>query len=576
MKLFGRGNHTDTTEVVDELDAAVDDAGFDDTGAALDDDSSEDGLSAPQGGRSLPRAGNKKALILLFVLLLVGGGFAGMMMMGGGDNAPAVPPSAPIAIDRVQAGLPADPNAPAPMPGEMPGAVPGAPTDMAGMPPMPAPMADANTPAPIDPATGMPMPAPAPMDPTAPVDPLAAIPPAGAAPIDPATGMPMAAAPADPNAPVDPLAAIPSAGVDPNAPVVAAAPGEAAPPADPQSPVVQAPMPATDGMDDEAQADNMQETPSMPGAAPDMPAPVATAATPANDPLAPVAPETTPAETTAVAAPAAVAPAPTNTGATQGNTAVTTPSVSAAEQAMVDNADMVASNTQTPQGYTPEQISQLWATLPVEEAMVRPLPKQYLTVKKEKAAESIDSRLSTARRALNDGRTAAALQFFNDLRKDYPSDTRVLMGRAVTLQRLGQNQEALEGYEDVLVNDPKNLDALTNMLGLIKQQNPQLALEKLQDLRNLYPYNADITTQLAVAYGQVGNLSEALRYITLAEALKPDSSYVLYNKAVLYDRLGRTAEAADMYRMLIRSAADGSLDQNLPIESLKKRLSVMQ
>ena len=150
------------------------------------------------------------------------------------------------------------------------------------------------------------------------------------------------------------------------------------------------------------------------------------------------------------------------------------------------------------------------------------------------------------------------------------------MGRAVTLQRLGQNADALEGYEDVLVNDPKNLDALTNMLGLIKQQNPQLALEKLQDLRNLYPYNADITTQLAVAYGQTGNLNEALRYITLAEALKPESSYVLYNKAVLYDRLGRRAEAADMYRQLIRRYADGSLDQNLPIESLKKRLAVIR
>ena len=244
---------------------------------------------------------------------------------------------------------------------------------------------------------------------------------------------------------------------------------------------------------------------------------------------------------------------------------------------MIDNADMVAAETNMqPVGRTPEECAQLWASLPVEEAMIRPLPKQYLTVKKEKAAESIDSRLATARRALNDGRTAAALQFFNDLRADYPSDTRVLMGRAVTLQRLGQNAEALQGYEDVLVNDPKNLDALTNMLGLIKQQNPQLALEKLQDLRNLYPYNADITTQLAVAYGQTGNLNESLRYITLAEALKPESSYVLYNKAVLYDRLGRGAEAADMYRKLIRRSAEGTLDQNLPIESIKKRLAVIR
>lgn len=550
MKIFGRGKNTSASAADDDLDAAVDDAGFDDTGAGLE-DSADDGLSAPQRGGAIPRGGSKKTMIMmLLVLLLAGGGFAGLMMMG--DDAAMAPP--PIAVDAMQPAMPLAPamqaanpagmGAPAPLPGD-PAAqgiagqppVDMLPADDAGMPPMPAvpPMPTAVADAagvPVDPLAA----ATPPLDPAAPATgegvPVVPVPGAAvpvAVPVDPLAAI---AAPApvltDPAAPIDPMAA-----TDLPAPAPVAEVVDTAVPADPLAPVAPpaavlptdptVPVPAMED-DLDAQADNLIETPSVPGSVPDQPGDGATAA----------------------------------------------------EQAMVQNADMAAADAQKPQGYTPEDIAKLWANLPVEKAMVRPLPKQYLTVKKEKAAESIDSRLATARRALNDGRTAAALQFFNELRTDYPHDTRVLMGRAVTLQRLGQNQDALEGYEDVLVNDPKNLDALTNMLGLIKQQNPQLALDKLQDLRNLYPYNADITTQLAVAYGQTGNLSEALRYITLAEALKPDSGYVLYNKAVLYDRLGRTAEAADMYRVLIRRSAEGSLDQDLPIESLKKRLAVMR
>lgn len=545
MKIFGRGKNTEVTASDDDLDVAVDDDGaFDEAG--------DSGLTAAPRSLGAPRGGNKKVIALLFVLLLAGGGFAGMMMMGGGDTTPAMPP--PIAVDAMAPQTPIDPNAPvdpnAP-PADMAAGMPPAGTDPAlvqaatdtGMPPMP----------------DMP-PMPAPVDPNAPVDPLAAAMPVDPnAPVDPLA----AVAPVDPNAPVDPLAAAvpvdPAMPVDPNAP-----PADMAAAVDPLSPVT----PAVDAVDAESgmATDSLLQAPSMPAAMPD----TATAAPVTQTPVV-----ETPAA--APSAPAVVTTAPATTQATAATAAAPAPAPNSAEQALVDNADMVAAEADMqPVGRTPEEIAQLWASLPVEEAMIRPLPKQYLTMKKEKAAESIDSRLATARRALNDGRTAAALQFFNDLRADYPSDTRVLMGRAVTLQRLGQNAEALQGYEDVLVNDPKNLDALTNMLGLIKQQNPQLALEKLQDLRNLYPYNADITTQLAVAYGQNGNLNESLRYITLAEALKPDSAYVLYNKAVLYDRLGRGAEAADMYRQLIRRAADGTLDQNLPIESIKKRLAVIR
>ena len=49
--------------------------------------------------------------------------------------------------------------------------------------------------------------------------------------------------------------------------------------------------------------------------------------------------------------------------------------------------------------------------------------------------------------------------------------------------------------DELLQAQKKNLEALTNMLGLLKNQDPKLALSKLQELRADYPSSADITAQ---------------------------------------------------------------------------------
>jgi Flp pilus assembly protein TadD len=558
MKIFGRGNNNAPQPGDDDLDIiSDDDATFDDGEGAR--------LTAPQRGMGGARGGGNRKFVLLLVLVgLLGGGYAALALLTPDDTpaiaalppaeplnpaAPAVDPNAPAPADALASpnGLqpPVDPNAPVL-------AVDGSMPPMPEMPPMPATVvtdeitgAAAPGPAPgpaFDPVIGAPVPsvadgsAPAmPQDPALPAAPVADAPVTDV--ID-AEAADAATAPAA-NAPVDPA--------------LAAAPMGGAPAAAVVQPVA-----------------SLEQAPAAPAdAAPG--APLAPAV-PVADATAPVMPADAAIPPAALPAPAVAAPAVPASAALD----ATALAASEAEQALVNNADLVPPAEMMPVPRTPEDIANLWSRLPVEPAMVRPMPNNYLTVKKERAADSLDSRLASARRALNEGRSAAALQFFNDLRLDYPSDTRVLMGRAVALQRMGQNADALVAYEEVLTADPKHLDALTNMLGLLKAQNPNLAIEKLLELRTVYPYSGDITTQLAIAYGAAGNLPEALRYITLADALKPDNGYVLYNKAVIYDRMGRATEAAVMYRQLVRMSADGLLDSSLPIEQIKRRLAVMR
>jgi Flp pilus assembly protein TadD len=79
-----------------------------------------------------------------------------------------------------------------------------------------------------------------------------------------------------------------------------------------------------------------------------------------------------------------------------------------------------------------------------------------------------------------------------------------------------------------------------------------------------------------MVYGQTGDYEKAIKYLDMADALKPGSAVVLYNKAVAYDHMGRVNEAANLYRQILLLASDGSLDQSFPVESVRQRLATIR
>lgn len=531
-------NDDNLDEGFEDLDAATEEAA---DNAPVMDEEGGDALAAPS--RSMTSGGgSKKTLFILLgvvAVLALGGGGAYMFLMGDDDVAPspvaAVPPAAAPSEATFAANdptaAPVDPAAPLdaganaapPMPDALataPAADPAA--DPAAMPAETMPPADAAVAA-VDPA--MPAADPAAMPSTDP----AAMPPA-----DPA-----AMTSADP-------AAVPPADLGaPPAEENVAMPLETMPPADTASaPVTPAPT----------------EPP------PDLPMPEQAVQTPVTTTV-----------TTTTTQPAGTTTTTTTTGMSGPN---------AAELAIVQNAAILDQVTQPntaarpfdPAAPTPSQTNAIKEVdkLLRQEAIIRPLPPAWLQVSKNRDAGDMDSRLTAARSALAQNRNSAALQLFTELKEKYPKDGRVLMGRAVALQKLGQNEEALGAYEAVLIANPKSLEALTNMLGLLKGKDPQLAVSKLTELHETYPYQADITAQLGVAHAQAGDYEQALRYLDMAEAMDPGSAYILYNKAVLHDKMGHNTQAGDLYRQLIRMSVDGTLDENLPLDHIKRRLSVMR
>ncbi|MEZ0226413.1 MAG: tetratricopeptide repeat protein [Alphaproteobacteria bacterium] len=557
MKLFGKKDDapTDAPELdsPDEAMAADTDIGADPGGfadpapeempgdAPLD----ETALAAPARGPIGGGGGNKKKLIAL-------GGVLALLVLGGGGAAYYF-----MAMD-------SDPTPLQPAPPAMVAAVPQAPANPAPIAAPPAASSQANDPLnsanPANFAGGPPQPAPAAAAPGATPDPSTM----GAAPVTtPAMPQGLGLPPGDEATAVPLTPGAAPAGTE----TMAAGPAGIEAPT--EEPPQDLPMPATAPPPDSAAAPvaTMPGMPTetgaaMPGMPPDSSAAAVAAATASNG---------TPA-----------------TGAAAGKPA-TPGKPSDAEMAIVQNAAVLDQlSTQATPGQPnrpfdpnqapPDQSSALRTVdqLLEQPAIVRPLPLGWLTVRKEADADDVDTRLTIAREALAQNNSKSALQLFTDLKKKYPKDKRILMGRAVALQKLGQYEAALAAYEAVLNNDPKNLEALTNMLGLLKSKDPALALEKLEQLREAYPYNADITAQLGIGYGGAGRFDEALRLLDMAEALNPGSAYVLYNKAVLYDKMGHSREAGELYRQVIRLAADGGLDQELPLDAIKRRLAVLR
>lgn len=552
MKLFGSkddqeqedvfAEETDVAETADESFEPSDDAFAENAGGAL---------SAPS--RKLEGGGgkSKKGLLLgVLGLLLVGGGggaYYYMMMM-----------EEPVATPRVAKVLTPKGDAPAPATAKnaAPGALPATmdvTADIMGAPPMPQVPADMAQ----DPLLAAAPATPAPSE-------------AGALPADAAASAANSAAPA-----VDPFTEL------------------GAPPSDPAAPVETSatPAPAATATPVTAAPDALAAAPDMPDEAPMTEgfAPLSAAETPA-DSAAP-APDTAAAvpkedlpmprmlETAAPAAPQTATDGAV-TGATTAPAAQPTAPATNAEKAIVENA-AVLDQLSAPAAATAADPAAAGKTINEilgggQDAIVRPMPDSYVVVRKETDGSALAARLKQGRSALMNNNDMAALQMFNEMQQDFPRDNRVSMGRALAMQKLGQYDQALAAYEEILEKDPKNLEALTNMLGILKQQNPSLALEKLAELREAYPFNADIAAQLGVAYASMQSYAEALKYFDIADALKPGNGYVMYNRAVALDRMGQEEKAAAVYRLIVRLAAEGALKEPVPVEVIRQRLSTMR
>ena len=315
------------------------------------------------------------------------------------------------------------------------------------------------------------------------------------------------------------------------------------------------------------------ETPSAPGDAPAMPeemgsaddAPAVQTASPSESmppemPVVTAQPVEIPPVAQQPAAPAALTP--------QGTMAQVTPPGTAAPRAGTGDAYYDA-GINLPRGPIAKD------TIREVDPSVEPGQKMIIA-KKDYNQSSQEALLESASRALKLQRYEAALEMYEQLHAKNKRDRRILMGLAVSQQYAGRTESAIQTYETLLDIDPKNADAMVNMLGLLRAQYPEVALRRLLDLQERFPGNAGIAAQIGLTQAELGHYDDAVRYMQMAASLEPRNAQHLFNIAVIADRKGAAGDAIKYYEQALEADAVYSGGKSLPRETIYDRLAKLR
>ncbi len=308
---------------------------------------------------------------------------------------------------------------------------------------------------------------------------------------------------------------------------------------------------------------------------PSQPAP-ASVPTPAPAPAPAPAPVATPSPATpqpAVASAEPVAPTVVSDPDPDGKPIPLTPRGRTVGAAAVPSSRRLPAETEMPGARAPLRIDR--AVVP---SSIDRDPEQDLRVANRgdsPRTASVTRLHETAYRSLSDGNYELALKQYQEVLQRERDNRPAMLGKAVSLQKLGLNNAAQEAYEELLAIDPSNRAATTNLLSLISLARPEQALLQLQRLEAANPTSLPIITQVGMIHAQMGDLPRAIRQMQLAVSLAPESPVYKLNLAILYDRAGRRREALPLYQDVLVRSTDATQALPMALDDVRRRVAYL-
>ncbi|MES2729843.1 MAG: tetratricopeptide repeat protein [Pseudomonadota bacterium] len=202
--------------------------------------------------------------------------------------------------------------------------------------------------------------------------------------------------------------------------------------------------------------------------------------------------------------------------------------------------------------------------------------KPYIKITRANTQSVTERNILMAERALAIGRFEMAADLYTEVLQKNASDVRALIGRAIASQNQGNASAAIEDYEAALRLKPDNTVALINLLGLVRTEQPQMALTRLDALALKYPSNAGIVAQQALIMSDMGNVTQAGQLLDHAIALEPENPMHYYNRAIIAERSGDGRMAIEMYERSLEVDAIHTGGRKISRETVYGRLSQLR
>jgi putative PEP-CTERM system TPR-repeat lipoprotein len=127
--------------------------------------------------------------------------------------------------------------------------------------------------------------------------------------------------------------------------------------------------------------------------------------------------------------------------------------------------------------------------------------------------------------------------------KDHPSDVSVRGYLASSYMTSAQNKQAIEQYQVVLQNDPKNILALNNLAWLYQKEKDPRALATAEQAYLLKPDSSTIMDTLGWILVEQGDIARGLKLLKAASEKAPAATGIRYHWAAALAKSGDRAGA---------------------------------
>ncbi|MBO6037262.1 MAG: tetratricopeptide repeat protein [Acetobacter sp.] len=161
--------------------------------------------------------------------------------------------------------------------------------------------------------------------------------------------------------------------------------------------------------------------------------------------------------------------------------------------------------------------------------------------------------LLTARIEMDHGVSMPALRLLRRYVSNHPEDVPTLLALARANAQLRRYQPAVLLYQDVLRQDPSNVEAHKGLARVMLHTNPQEAVKELKELSVQASRDPKVWVDLGIAYDTVGDHQSAQAAYYQAMKLDPLLLSAQVNLALSYALSGRYDLAYDTLEPLARS-----------------------
>ncbi|MBO1927160.1 tetratricopeptide repeat protein [Thiomicrorhabdus sp. 6S2-11] len=208
--------------------------------------------------------------------------------------------------------------------------------------------------------------------------------------------------------------------------------------------------------------------------------------------------------------------------------------------------------------------------------IIQPKPQAVKAqITKSKALTQEQNALAEGYGFYQEGDWKSARDVFAKVLESEPKNLKAKLGFAATQNYLGNPEDALAVYQDILKENPGNsyaLEAVAEIANTVLELNSEW-MQQLLELAQKYPKSAVLQNALGNVYAKQENWFKAQQQYFSAVAIKDSEPTYLMNLAVSLDHLGKYLLAEDYYKKALIYQKNGTaVDQDV----IKQRLLVLR